>query len=175
MKDSLGEFIGRNRDEFDQRQPSENAWKAIESSLPEMKQRSLWNSLTAWRVAALVLLGLSIFLFISRPNESVGRKQLAQMQKDFSDQEMFYSDQIADKVALIDDFDNAYEDDHFTQDVQKLDAMYQVLRDEMKSQPSAQVRDALILNMLIRIDLLNQQIKRLEDANKKKQSKEATI
>ena len=33
-----------------------------------------------------------------------------------------------EKVAFIDDFANADEQDQFTQDFQKLDAMYQVLR-----------------------------------------------
>ena len=45
----------------------------------------------------------------------------------------------------------------------------------MRAKPSEKVRDALILNMLIRIDLLNQQIKRLEDSGKKAKPKEATI
>jgi hypothetical protein len=36
----------------------------------------------------------------------------------------------------------------------------------MKTSPSAKVKDALILNMLVRIDLLNQQIQKLEDHQK---------
>ena len=59
-----------------------------------------------------------------------------------------------------------------TQDFQKLDAMYQVLREEMKNHPSEKVKDALVLNLLIRIDLLNQQIKKLEDS--KRTSRKAT-
>ena len=50
----------------------------------------------------------------------------------------------------------------FTQDYQKLDAMYQVLKEEMKLHPSKKVKDALILNFLIRIDLLNQQLHELD-------------
>jgi hypothetical protein len=175
MKDSLKDFIGKNRKAFDHKEPSEKTWSKIEAALAETKERSLWNSVIVWRVAAMLLMGLSAYLFVSRPQQVAGKKEVAQLQLDFSDQELFYSDQIAEKVALIDDFDNAYEDDHFTQDVQKLDAMYQVLREQMKLKPSPQVRDALILNMLIRIDLLNQQIKRLEETNKKNRSKESTI
>ncbi len=61
----------------------------------------------------------------------------------------------------------------FTQDLEKLDAMYQVLREQMKSHPSEKIKDALILNMLVRIDLLNQQIENLEDSEKK--AEEVTI
>jgi hypothetical protein len=87
------------------------------------------------------------------------------LQKEFKDLESFYGDQIAEKVEFIDKLEG-YEDDQFSQDLKKLDAMYEVLREEMKASPSAKVKDALILNMLIRIDLLNQQIQKLEDHRK---------
>lgn len=41
--------------------------------------------------------------------------------------------------------------------------MYQVLNEEMKTRPTEKVKDALILNLLVRIDLLNQQ-RELEDS-----------
>jgi hypothetical protein len=45
----------------------------------------------------------------------------------------------------------------------------------MKIKPSEKVKDALILNMLVRIDLLNQQIKKLEDSRKDKKKVEEEI
>jgi hypothetical protein len=84
----------------------------------------------------------------------------------FTDLESYYSNQIAEKVELIHDFDRGDEHEQFTQDFQKLDAMYQVLREEMKARPSTKVKDALVLNLLVRIDLLNLQIKKLEDRGK---------
>lgn len=176
MNDPLKEYIRQNRSAFDNRLPSDNVWSSIASSLPETKPYSLWNSLLVWRVAAVVFLSVSIYLFSTRSSVPAGKKsEVAKMQNEFTDQELFYNDQIAEKVAFIDDFANADEQDQFTQDFQKLDAMYQVLREEMRAKPSEKVRDALILNMLIRIDLLNQQIKRLEDSGKKAKPKEATI
>ena len=91
------------------------------------------------------------------------------------DLENFYTGQIAEKVSLIEDFENGYEDDQFTQDIQKLDAMYQVLREEMKTKPSEKVKDALILNMLVRMDLLNQQIRRLEDERRNEKEARPSI
>jgi|SRR6478736_4142771 len=175
MSDSLNDFVKKNREAFDQREPSDKVWNAIDQSLPAMKQKSLWNSVVVWRVAAMLFLGLSIYLFVARPSSVVRKPEVAQMQREFSDQEMFYSDQIAEKVAFIDDLNGTFADDQFTQDFQKLDAMYQVLREEMKTRPTEKVRDALILNMLVRIDLLNQQIKRLEDANKKERPEQSSI
>ena len=40
--------------------------------------------------------------------------------------------------------------------------MYQVLKEEMKIHPGQKVKDALVLNLLIRIDLLNQQLHKIE-------------
>jgi hypothetical protein len=94
---------------------------------------------------------------------------MASAQVEFMDLETFYSSQIAEKVALINDIDALGENDPFTQDFQKLDAMYQVLREEMKNHPSEKVKDALVLNLLVRIDLLNQQIKKLEDSKRRSQ------
>ena len=85
---------------------------------------------------------------------------------DFRDLETFYSGQIQEKVEFINSFETGNEKDHLGQDFQKLDAMYQVLSEEMKIRPSEKVKDAMVLNLLIRIDLLNQQIKKLEDNRK---------
>ena len=71
---------------------------------------------------------------------------------------------------MIDDFGGSFEGEEFTQDFEKLDAMYQVLRDELKVRPTEKVRDALILNILVRIDLLNQQIQKLEDTREQRKA-----
>jgi hypothetical protein len=164
MKDELRNFIDKNRAAFDDQEPPEKIWSAVESSLPGTRQRSIWNSVSLWRVAAMLFLGLSVYFFISRPPDHRKEKGLSQVE--FTDLELFYSSQIAEKVALINDIDATGESDPFTQDFQKLDAMYQVLREEMKNRPSEKVKDALVLNLLVRIDLLNQQIKKLEDSKR---------
>ena len=43
--------------------------------------------------------------------------------------------------------------------------MYLVLKDEMEKRPSKDVKDALVLNLLVRIDLLNQQLNKLDQAD----------
>jgi len=164
MKDSLSEFVKGNREGFDDKEPSEKVWDGINSSLPKMKQVLFWNSVVVWRAAALAFFCLSIYFLVTRPN-ATNKPQLSQ-QKEFTDVESYYGNQIAEKVELIHAFDLGDDSSQFTQDFQKLDAMYQVLSEEMKLRPSSKVKDALVLNLLVRIDLLNQQIKRLEDRRK---------
>lgn len=162
MKDDLSEFVARNRDQFDYRVPTDRVWNRI--SLSMGFGPSWWNNVVLWRAAAMLMLGLSLFLFFTRAGNE---PRPALTQQDFGDVEMFYKAQISEKVALIQDAGDLA-DDSFTQDLQKLEAMYMVLYDEMKRHPSEKVKDALVLNMIVRIDLLNQQIQKLEESERKK-------
>ncbi len=172
MDDSLKNFVNQHREEFDDRQPSEKTWTSIESQLAG-KKRNLWSSVIVWRAAAILFLTLSVYLLVSRNSAPPMGADRAKLQVEFKDLEDFYNGQIADKVEMISDIQEFDDNASFTQDLEKLDAMYQVLREQMKSHPSEKIKDALILNMLVRIDLLNQQIKNLEDSEKK--AEEVTI
>lgn len=163
--DNLKKFIETNRDAFDHKTPSGNVWKRIERVLFGVPQVSLWSSVTAWRAAALILFGLSVFQFVF-PRLAGRTSSDLSAQQEFRDVESFYFAEINQKVALIRS-EGPFVDDLFTQDLEKLEAMYAVLSEEMKKQPSQKVKDALVLNMLVRIDLLNQQIQRLEDRKEK--------
>jgi hypothetical protein len=90
---------------------------------------------------------------------------------EFTDVEAFYVQQISHKVELIGEFTESDGLNGFTRDFQQLEAMYQVLKEEMKARPSQKVKDALVLNLLVQIDLLNQQLHRLE---KKQDTSEET-
>jgi hypothetical protein len=165
MKDSLKDFVDRNRDQFDSQEPTADIWSVIARSLPAGR-RHLWNSVGVWRAAAAILLTLSGYLLATR-NPGATTREMSHMQNDLTDLESYYRNQIAEKIGLIKDYDGAGENEQFTQDFQKLEAMYQVLSEEMKKHPNPKVKDALVLNLLVRIDLLNQQLKKLEDARKK--------
>ncbi len=166
MKDKLEKFINDHREQLDGKTPREGVWSRISDSLFGENNGLLWNSVSVWRAAAIVMMGLSAWLFFSKPGNSNSPQQ-AVMQQDFTDIETFYSAQISEKVALI-STEDLFADDSFTPDIQKLEAMYTVLAEEMKKHPSQKVKDALVLNMLVRIDLLNQQIQKLEETKKRK-------
>lgn len=168
MKDSLKNFVNQHREEFDDKQPTEKVWSTIEGQLPG-KGKTLWSNIVIWRAAAVLFLTLSVYLLISKNDAPQMGADRAKLQVEFSDLENFYTGQIEDKIELISTIQDFNDEDSFTQDIEKLDAMYQVLREQMKAHPTEKIKDALILNMLVRIDLLNQQIKNLEDAEKKSQ------
>jgi hypothetical protein len=163
MKDNVDDFIRQNREAFDDKEPSDKVWAGIERNL--FSTRSLWNSVPIWRAAAVIFMALSVYLLV--PKDKIGENAVAM--REFNDVESFYIKEISNKVRLIHEIQKSDIGlNGFTHDFQQLEAMYLVLKEEMKNDPSQKVKDALVLNLLVRIDLLNQQLYRLENEYKSK-------
>ena len=169
MKDQLEEFIKENRGAFDNREPSGNVWKGIERAI--RPGHSIWNSVSIWRAAAVIFMALSAYLMIPGKDTPLALQD-EKVLTDFKDVESFYVSEISSKVRLIDRFEGSEGLNGFTQNFQQLDAMYMVLKEEMKNHPSAKVREALVLNLLIQIDLLNKQLDKLDHQEEKKNGEE---
>ena len=172
MKDQLDDFIRKNRQEFDDKEPSENVWKRIEGSLTFGSQRG-WNAVVWWRAAAIIFMALSLYLLI--PKSGIKTQNAEVATNEFNDVEAFYVQQISEKVELIDGFKKNEGLNGFTQDFKQLEAMYMILKEEMKSSPSQKVKDALVLNLLVRINLLNQQLYKLDQEYDKDEKKEKEV
>jgi len=164
---NLDDFIRKNRNAFDDREPSEKVWRGVEEMLPVRPERSWWNSAPLWRAAAIILLGVCIYLLV--PKQTT-RADVAL--NEFADIEQFYVQQISEKTQLIDEFRKDDGLNGFTTDFRQLEAMYMVLKEEMRNRPSQKVKDALVLNLLVRIDLLNQQLHKLDLPDTEKDSKD---
>jgi hypothetical protein len=170
MSDRLKDFIDENRNAFDDKAPSDKVWNNIDKILfPSSARTTTWyNSLTLWRAAAVIFMVLSVYLLlpkITSPQNQIAKENEVVM-KEFTDVEKFYVQQISEKVQLIDGFEKSEGFNGFTKDFQQLEAMYNVLKEEMKIQPSQKVKDAMVLNLLVQIDLLNQHLHKLEKESK---------
>lgn len=162
MSDNLRKFVNDHRDEFDNEQPDDRVWNAIRRELPS---RSRPNGQWIWKAAAIVFfLSTSVLLWQHSQPQPV--QQATATSKDFAQVEDFYFKVISEKKALITDVqEQKIRNPHSAElELQRLDAMYLVLKQEMKKNPSKQVVDALTLNLLIRVDLLNKVLADL-DAN----------
>ncbi len=164
MSDNFEKHIRANKEAFDDKQPSDKLWNKIDSDLKGSKVNFNW----VWKVAATLFFCSTVYLFFQKTENN--RELLAHKEKisgDFVDIESYYFQIISDKRDLIYEFDTQEQpiEVDFEQDIQKLDAMYQVLKEELKSNPSKKVVDALILNMLVRIDVLNEKIDELEKSD----------
>ena len=165
--DPLKEFIDKNREGFDAQTPPDNAWQKVEASLPKLSKQIFWNSVILWRTAAIVLFGLSSYLLFVKSTPKVEKQDVAALQG-FNDLEVYYSSQIAEKMNLVSRYQSqtGLTEDEVTQNLKKLEAMYQVLKDELRKRPTQDVRDALVLNLLVRVDLINQQLNKLDKPEK---------
>ncbi len=154
----LDDFFRTQRAAFDNREPSSRVWENIERAV--FARRTPWYSAPVWRFAAAILLMVSAFwLGLYWPQGVVSRGQTREM----TELKHYYQNEIAKKTALISTYANRLDEDRFSDEQHKLEAMYLVLEEELRRRPSPEVRDALVLTLLLRIDLLNQQIERLED------------
>lgn len=155
MKTNLKDFVESNRDEFDHLEPGASSWKRISSRL---FGRGLWDSVVVWRAAAMFFIAVSAGLYVvPRLYQHHTNKE---MTSQFRSVESFYQHEINEKVSMIDEHHHGL--NGFTNDFQQLEAMYAVLKEQMQKQPSEKVRDALVLNLLVRVDLLNQELHKLE-------------
>jgi hypothetical protein len=165
--DPLENFIESNREAFDSNEVPAESWDYINRKLGIRKKVSLWNNVAIWRAAAVLFMAVSIYFIV--PSFKGSSTANTASIKEFNDVESFYSGEISRKVALIDELSNGESDD-FTQDFKQLEAMYQVLKEELKNHPSKKVKDALVLNLIVRINLLNQQLQKLEESDKSSES-----
>jgi hypothetical protein len=170
MKDQLDDFVRKNRGAFDDKEPSARVWSRVESGM-NFQKTSFWNSVGLWRAAAIVFMIASAYLTYTRFQKPISQEVAM---KEFVDVEKFYFQEISEKTALIEEFRKSDGMNGFTNDFKQLEAMYNVLKEEMKNHPSEKVKDAMVLNLLVQIDLLNQQLHKLEkDYQQSEENKEA--
>jgi hypothetical protein len=160
MRSDLEDFIRSNRQAFDDKEPPASVWARIQENIPAAKARPWYDNLIIWRAAAILFMGLSAYLMI--PSLSSQQRSDSVAVGEFNDVEEFYTSQISQKVALIEEISKGESADEFGQDFQQLEAMYAVLKEEWKTKPTRKVKDAMVLNLLVRINLLNKHLETLE-------------
>lgn len=178
QKDHLEDFVKSNRTGFDTEEPSDNVWQNIDKQLRFDQGSSSWG-MWLWRAAAVVFFCSTVYLWAVNGNAQQKPEPLAveTSGEDFGKVEQYYFSQINEKQNQIVNYQNKIEvNGRYEVDLQKLDAMYEVLKDELKKNPSnAEVKDALTLNLLVRIDLLNEQLKGIEDSKTETQQQERGV
>ena len=159
MKDNLEKFIQENRDAMDHHIPGDETWSSIERRLPAGSSNLQWF----WKAAAVIFfittVGLAVNTFTQQHSDNLATTEKTQ----FDAVEDFYFSQISEKQGLIAQLqDDSTDGISVIAQLQKLDAMYLVLRQQYEENPSPEVIDALTLNLLVRIDLLNQALEQLD-------------
>lgn len=183
MEDKLKDFINEHREEFDSFEPRPDLWQDISKELPQKKTAKV-ISLTYARMwqyaAAVVLLIAAVFVirqYIPTNNGGLVTPQattatLEKIAPQMAEVESYYTSLINEKKAQMGSFDlkSLGINENPQQDIAVLDSAYTRLKTELLTTPNKeQIMDAMIQNLQLRMEILNQQLKTLEDIRKIKQ------
>lgn len=181
MSKRLEDFIRDNREEFNDLEPRANLWGRIEAELPEQfnekkKETKTFSLGFVLRVAAIVtmVMGGCFYLYLHRQPAAVN---LAAINPEYARQQMQYTSLIAEKrnelksVAKADP--QLYHE--FTAEMAKMDSTYRKLNKDLLTSPNQEaVLRAMIRNLQVQSEVLNQQLNVIEQFNEfKNQQKNA--
>ncbi|MDF2431224.1 MAG: hypothetical protein JWP44_855 [Mucilaginibacter sp.] len=177
MSKRLEDFIKTNRDEFDDLEPSADLWAKIEKQLPpqyseikkhETKTFSLGFVL---RVAATVILVMGIGFAMYLRNEKRKTIDLAAINPVYAQQQIQYTSLIETKRSELKTMAKSdpqlYKE--FSSQIAKMDSTYKKLNSELATSPNQErVLHAMIRNLQIQTEVLNQQLNVVEQFNQMK-------
>lgn len=160
MKDRFEKFVSENRESFDLETPNDRVWKGVQREISG--KRASTSGFWMWKAAAVFFFFLSAFLLLNDfliNSERAGK--LTGNTDQFIETENYYTSLISLKEQELDNYADNVDFDYMAQ-LGNLNAIYQVLKTELEKDPSQPVIDALILNLISRVDILNRELDRLE-------------
>lgn len=186
MPNEMERFIRDNRESFDIHQPGNRVWEALEKEIGSGQKRVPVVSLKAfrWAAAAAVVLLVSLAAWLmNRPAENTGTEVLAAKGQDpvVAQIDPQYAQMVAQFNGMIEakqkeiqsiEKDNPELFHQFSSDIRKLDSTYQVLRNTLPANPNKeQLLEAMIGNLQMQINLLNQQLQIIQQVKNPKSAR----
>lgn len=201
MSNRLEDFIQDNRNEFDGDEPSPQVWGKLEKQLKTSSQSKggvvIRMNFLRWSAAAavLVLAGLGIFhLFSSKTGDKTVTAQnvstvnppannntnstnndiLNDINPTYAKEVYHFTQLIELKQSELKQIEKDHPDlyKQFVSDINKLDSSYNSLKKELPGNPNReQLLEAMIQNLRLQTELLNQQLQVIQSI---KQSKSNT-
>ena len=187
MSKRLEQFIRDNREELDDAEPGEHIWEGLKQhwQLPSARKKIVTIGFLKWSVAAVVLIsaGIGFFYYSGSQRGSLDPQQQAIANKNDlynllkevdpgRTEEMYH---FARLIELRQEELKRNSKEHpdlykkFVDDVNKLDSAYVMLKKEWASNGnSEQLLEAMILNLRLQTELLNQQLQIIKQVNQSK-------
>lgn len=185
MSDRLEDFIRNNKHEFDDKTPSDRVWENINKELAHdlaHKKKDLGEKASfswVWKIAAVFFFFTSSWFVaekvLKNGEEPASEVALSPEYQEFKAADNYYTSLINEKKAEIEAFQlaNVNLEEEFLNDVNKLDSMYLELKNELENfQYNEKLMDAVIRNLQLRVEILNQQINLLQKIQSVKEQEE---
>lgn len=172
MSDKLEKYIKENKNELDHLEPPVGLWNKIEKG---SKPRQKFNPNHMWKAAAIIFFVITIGLWLNRPKPQEITAENQNISEELLQVEQYYTSLINEKIEVITNNEvlSAEVERGFLQDVEKLDSAYQQLKFSLQDTPNDKIKDAMIVNLQMRIELLNQQLEILENIKNVKKDEKA--
>jgi len=178
MSKRLEDFIKNNKEDFDELEPSADLWAKIEkqlpthAELPKKREAKTFSLGFVLRVAAtvIILMGISFLLYL-RNGKNAG-VDLAAINPEYAKQQVHYASLVENKrmelKAIAKTDPELYKE--FSGEIAKMDSTYKKLNNDLANSPNQElVLRAMIRNLQIQTEVLNQQLGVLEQYNQMKE------
>jgi hypothetical protein len=185
MSKRLEDFIKANKEEFDDLEPKADIWSRIEQQLPaqeievpKKREAKTFSLGFVLRVAAAVILVMGVsFLVYLHSERNIG-VDLAAINPEYAKQQVHYASLVETKRTELREIAKSdpqlYKE--FSSELAKMDSTYKKLNKDLATSPNQElVLQAMIHNLQIQTEVLNQQLGVLEQYNQmKKDQKNGT-
>jgi hypothetical protein len=184
MSKRLEDFIKMNREGFDDLEPSADLWAKIEKHLPEQynmpekRETKTFSLGFVLRVAASVILVMGIgFAFYLKNTKKAG-VDFAAINPVYAQQQVHYTSLIESKRTELKSIAKSdpqlYEE--FSSQIAEMDSTYKQLNIDLATSPNQElVLQAMIRNLEIQTQVLNQQLRVIEQLNQTKKEQKNEI
>ncbi len=175
MSKRLEDFISRNKNEFNDREPDADLWQKIEKRLPaQLKTIEPEKSFSlgfVLRVAAGIILVMAAGFIFYLQKQHPQPVDLAQINPEYAQQQIRYASEVESKrtelKAISKTDPELYRE--FNSVLINMDQSYKKLNLELQNSPNQErVLRAMIRNLKVQTELLNQQLQVIEDYNQTK-------
>ena len=184
MSKRLEDFIKMNKEEFDELEPSADLWARIEKHLPpqieEVKKREIKTFSLGFvlRVAAAVIVVMGIGFASYLHTERKTGIDLASINPVYAQQQIQYTSLIETKRTELKSISKSDPELYkaFSAEIAKMDSTYKKLNGDLATSPNQErVLHAMIRNLQIQTEVLNQQLNVIEQFNKMKKDQKNEI
>ncbi len=185
MSKRLEDFIKTNRAEFDDMELDNDLWTRVEhklllnEQLPKKRKEKSFTLGFVMRVAAIVILvmGVGFVLYLKKASNAT-TINLADINPEYAKQQVQYASLVENKrtelKALAQSDPQLYHE--FSLEISAMDSTYKKLNNDLATSPNQErVLRAMIRNLQIQTQVLNQQLQVIEQFNQiKKEQDHAT-
>ena len=167
--DKLESYIRDNRGAIDDATPPETLWTQIEEKI---QPKATKNRMIYWQAAAVIFFALSIGLLVKNYQTNNELNTYVLNDTEFNKTEQYYNKVINEKENLVTTSLEQYPDlaADFKNDLHELSKNYQKLKTDFDKNRSDEVLNALIKNLQLQQELLNNQLNIIQFINKENEN-----